>query len=85
MPLSQAALYEKLSATAADDDEERYNVDFLRKGMLSDEAPGLQDGGRSSQPADTAFDALGGGGVSTADPVATDTMHVDCAVPQRHG
>jgi hypothetical protein len=56
----QAALYEKLSATAADDDEERYNVDFLRKGLLSDEAPSAP----STQPLDTAFDALGQGGVS---------------------
>ena len=59
----QAALYEKLSSAAADDDEERYNVDFLRKGVLSDEAPGTASGaGFGSAPIDTARDALGQGG-----------------------
>ena len=59
----QAALYEKLSATAGDDEEERYNVDFLRKGVLSDEAPGTSHGaGRGSAPIDTVLDALGQGG-----------------------
>jgi len=59
----QAALYEKLSIAAANDDEEHYNVDFLRKGLLSDEAPGTSSGGgRGSAPIDSALDALGQGG-----------------------
>ena len=36
----KAALYERLKAGEAGyDDEERYNVDFLRKGFLEDDAP----------------------------------------------
>ncbi len=70
----QAALYEKLSSSAANDDEEHYNVDFLRKGLLSDEAPGMSTGGgRGSAPVDSALDALGQGGVRL--PLLIEFMH----------
>ena len=56
----KAALYDRLSVGRFDDDDEQYNVDFLQKGMLSDEMPGdrrrpAQD---AAEPIDTASMAI---------------------------
>ena len=61
----KAALYERLASGAADDDAEQYNVDFLRKGVLSDEHPAAPSGGGGSGGGgawEVAYDAAGAAG-----------------------
>ena len=74
----QAALYEKLSAAAANDDEQQYNVDFLRKGVLSDEGlEALHSATRRSPSLDTEHSVLGQGGAA-ATPASVCTAVMCC-------
>ncbi|KAK9808859.1 hypothetical protein WJX72_005240 [[Myrmecia] bisecta] len=62
----KAALYDKLAAGWADDDEELYNVDFLRKGFLVDER--VDERHRTGEEAvDSAAEAINAPGFASAD------------------
>lgn len=67
----KAQLYDKLASGQCDDEDEQYNVDFLRKGTLQDEARELDvDSGNPADmppgPLDTAGPAVREGGKLTS-------------------
>lgn len=60
----KAQLYDQLAKGQLDDDDEQYNVDFLRKGfrVYEERNPSKQAGDHTNRPVDTAGMAVAASG-----------------------